>query len=52
MGQPGNGLPPGAPGFVGPRKNHIKVLLCTLHTVMWQGNKWGVVGMDKLTQPN
>jgi hypothetical protein len=27
-------------GYMAPKKNHIKVLLCTLHTVLWQGNTW------------
>jgi cyclin G-associated kinase len=32
-----------------PKKNHIKVLLCSLHQVLWQGNTWQVLGMDKMS---
>ena len=32
-------------------KNHVKVLLGTLHQVLWQGNPWKVIGMDKLAEP-
>jgi DnaJ-class molecular chaperone len=28
------------------------VLLCTLHQILWQGNGWKVIGMDKLSEPN
>ena len=38
-------------GYMAPKKNHIKVLLCSLHQILWQGNTWGVVGMDKLADP-
>jgi hypothetical protein len=40
------------PGFMAPKKNHIKVLLCSLHTVLWEGNTWQVIGMDKMQDPN
>ena len=39
-------------GYLKPQKNHIKVLLCSLHTVLWEGNSWQIVGMDKLADPN
>lgn len=32
--------------------NSIKILLCTLHTVMWEGSDWKVMGMDKLSDPS
>lgn len=32
----------------GPVKNHVRVLLCTLQDILWQGNGWQRVGMDKL----
>mmetsp|Transcript_17354 Transcript_17354/g.17043 ORF Transcript_17354/g.17043 Transcript_17354/m.17043 type:complete len:337 (-) Transcript_17354:23-1033(-) len=32
-------------------KNSIKILLCTLHTVMWAGSKWEIIGMDKVEDP-
>eukprot|EP00347_Sterkiella_histriomuscorum_P006821 403351303 len=35
----------------GPMKNHIRVLLCTLQDVLWQGHTWQRVGMDKLLDP-
>jgi DnaJ-class molecular chaperone len=35
-----------------PKKNHIKVLLCSLHNVLWKGNTWQIIGMDKLSDPN
>lgn len=31
--------------------NSIKTLLCTLHTILWKGAKWEVVGMDKVQNP-
>lgn len=36
------GVPPQgvAVGYIAPKKNHIKVLLCTLHTILWKGNNW------------
>ena len=38
------GLPPPGQrqmaGYMAPQKNHIKVLLCSLHQVLWQGNTW------------
>lgn len=34
------------------KKNHIKVLLCSLHSVLWQGNTWQIVGMDKMNDSN
>lgn len=39
------------PGYMMPQKNSIKVLLATLHQVLWQGSPWGVIGMDKLAEP-
>jgi DnaJ-class molecular chaperone len=30
------------------QKNHIRVLLCTLHSVLWPKNGWQIIGMDKL----
>lgn len=30
----------------------MKVLLCTLHTILWEGNTWQVIGMDKMNDPN
>ena len=33
-------------------KNHIRVLLCTLDQVLWTGNGWERVGMDKLLDPS
>ena len=38
--------------FIQPQKNNIKVLLCTLHTILWEGHTWQIVGMDKLNDPN
>lgn len=35
----------------GGMKNHIRVLLCTLQDVLWVGNGWQRVGMDKLLDP-
>lgn len=48
------GVPPtgAAVGYMVPKKNHIKVLLCTLHQVLWKGNTWQIVGMDKMSNPN
>ena len=47
----GGGKPmPGV--FIQPKKNHIKVLLCSLHSVLWEGNNWQIVGMDKMNDPN
>jgi len=34
-----------------PKKNHIKVLLCSLQGVLWEGNQWQVIGMDKVQDP-
>ena len=34
------------------KKNHIKVLLCSLHTVLWPGHTWQVLGMDKMSDNN
>ena len=34
-----------------PQKNHIRVLLCTLPDVLWQGHGVERVGMDKLMEP-
>uniref|UniRef100_A0A7S3CLN6 J domain-containing protein n=1 Tax=Strombidium rassoulzadegani TaxID=1082188 RepID=A0A7S3CLN6_9SPIT len=31
--------------------NNIKVLLCTLQNVLWEGHNWQIVGMDKLADP-
>ena len=31
-----------------PVKNHVRVLLCTLPDVLWQGHGWTRIGMDKL----
>lgn len=31
-----------------PQKNDIKVLLCTLHTILWPGNTWKVLSMAEL----
>ena len=39
-------------GYMAPKKNHIKVLLCTLHTILWKGNTWQIIGMDKMSDPN
>jgi cyclin G-associated kinase len=33
-----------------PTKNHVRVLLCTLPDVLWQGAKWDRIGMDKLVE--
>lgn len=35
-----------------PQKNHIKVLLCSLHTILWEGHNWQVIGMDKMSDQN
>lgn len=32
-------------------KNHVRVLLCTLPDVLWQGHGLERVGMDKLMEP-
>lgn len=32
-------------------KNHVRVLLCTLPDVLWQGHGLDRVGMDKLMEP-
>lgn len=32
--------------------NSVKVLLCTLHDVLWQGANWKRVGMHDLMEPN
>ena len=34
-----------------PQRNHIRVLLCTLPDVLWQGHGIERVGMDKLMEP-
>ena len=48
------GVPPqgASVGYMAPKKNHIKVLLCTLHTILWKGNTWQIIGMDKMSDPN
>ncbi len=33
-------------------KNHVRVLLCTLPDVLWEGHGLERVGMDKLMDPN
>jgi cyclin G-associated kinase len=40
------------PGYMQPQRKHVKVLLCTLHTILWDGNTWQVIGMDKMNDPN
>lgn len=32
-------------------KNHIKILLCTLQDILWQGNGWKRVGMHEVQDP-
>lgn len=32
------------------QKNNIKVLLCSLHDVIWQGSGWKVVGMHEFQE--
>ena len=32
--------------------NSVKTLICTLHTVIWNGANWKPIGMDKLDDPN
>ena len=39
-------------GFMAGKKNHIKVLLCSLHTVLWPGHNWQIIGMDKMQDNN
>jgi hypothetical protein len=49
IGVPQAGVPA---GYIAPKKNHIKVLLCTLHQILWKGNTWQIIGMDKMSDPN
>ncbi|CAL4164145.1 unnamed protein product, partial [Meganyctiphanes norvegica] len=34
------------------KKSNIRALLCSLHTVLWDGVKWKECGMHQLVQPN
>lgn len=51
VGGPTSSNAPTMPGYMQPKKNSVKVLLGTLHMVLWPGNTWQVVGMDKLAEP-
>ena len=34
------------------KKKNIRALLCSLHTILWDGAKWNECGMHQLVQPN
>lgn len=34
-----------------PQKNHVRVLLCTLPDILWEGHGWQRIGMGDLTEP-
>ncbi|XP_068220861.1 cyclin-G-associated kinase isoform X2 [Palaemon carinicauda] len=34
------------------KKKNIRALLCSLHTIVWEGAKWNECGMHQLVQPN
>lgn len=33
-----------------PNKNHVRVLLCTLPDVLWEGHTWKRVGMQDIAE--
>lgn len=33
------------------KKNNIRALLCTMHTVLWEGTKWNKCEMHMLVSP-
>ena len=35
-----------------PQKNHVRVLLCTLPDVLWEGHNFKRLGMGDLEEPN
>lgn len=39
-------------GYPAPKKNHVKVLICSLQNVLWPGHSWKAVGMDKMSDNN
>lgn len=34
-----------------PNKNHVRVLLCTLPDILWEGHGWTRLGMQDLGTP-
>lgn len=33
------------------KERNIRALLCSLHTVLWEGTRWSEVGMHQLVTP-
>ena len=34
-----------------PMKHNVKVLLCTLQNVLWQGHGWKIISMSEMMNP-